>query len=225
MYKATTTSRIARFEEGQHLLALAHLHNATTTRGYSRKASQLKDVIILQLTQQNDYSLHHWYALGLQEYYSVTKGTPTPKECSYFIKTTKHIHTLQVTEGKWAGAFQEDPLTTTGSDTYKLHDPTITSAYVEGLGAVLSLLKKCNQTKEVIATQKIIHNMIDLAMLHISKQQITLWSVIFRGFSLNSLGSIYRNDSSYSIQIDTQQHALSAYIIHRKVSVLLDGNN
>ncbi len=225
MYKATATPRIARFEEGQLLLALTHLHKATSTKSYLKKASQLKDVIVSKLIKQKDYSLHHWYTLGLNEYYSLRDGTPTQKECSYFIKTTEHIHTLQVTEGEWIGAFQEDQLTATGSDLYKLHDPTITSAYVEGLGALSSLLAKCPTSKEVTASQIKITTMIDLAMLHITKQQITLWDIMFRGFSFNSLGGIYRNDSSYSIQIDTPQHALSAYMIHSKVGALLDGDN
>ncbi len=215
LYPSSTPERIKRFEEGQLLLALVHLHQATNSQGYLDKAKLLKNVIFINLKKAGDISLHHWYTIGLRDYYKATKLPPTQNECLYFIESAKYISDLQEKSGVWVGSFKEDPRIATGGDTYKQHDPTITSAYVEGLGALYELISLCTQTQKTSAIIQLIKSTVEQSMLHITKQQITLNHIMFKGFSVNSLGGIYRNDSSYSIQIDTPQHALSAYMVYK----------
>jgi hypothetical protein len=218
LYPTTTTKRIRRFEEGQLLLALVHFQQATNTTYYFTKSTQLKNVLSKKIINSGDVSLHHWYVLALRDYYKVSKVGPTKAECDYFIKSTTHLNSLQEKHGALAGSFKEDPLLATGGDTYKQHDPTITSAYVEGVGALYEIMSYCPQSQEIVATRILSKKIINLAMRHITAQQVTLHDVLFKGFSFLSLGGIYRNDSSYSIQIDTPQHALSAYMVANKIN-------
>lgn len=210
-----STEKGERYESGQTLMAWVSLYNVTQNEEYLQKAKQLQDGILKKELGKNTYLLHHWFWLGMRDYYRTTGGSPSDQELEYIYKVGRHIVDLQTKEaGILFGTFNRvDPSLSPYDDQYDQNDPTSISVRVEGMGALLDLLtfaasKNSSEANEIAEE---LQDAIKRSIIAIDQNQILLKNILVDGYSLKSYGGLHRNDRSSSIQIDYLQHPLTAY--------------
>lgn len=206
-----------RYEDGQVLLAWSMLYEATRDDHYLQFATTLKQRIFKDLVSQNDYILHHWFWIGLEKYYTVTKTAPNANELQYLNIVTDRLLSTQVTDpvNLKYGIFISKEEETLDDGNVSLN-PSSLAVHIEAAGALLAILthaSACESSTRCIQLK----SAIKISTQSLRNMQIN-WLDVIKKYSLESFGGFPFIEQGGRIQIDTVAHALSALLAAKEAS-------
>lgn len=215
MYPKNTDTTSIRYQNGQALLAWSSLYEVTHDETYKEKAKLLKQTILQKLQQDNDIMLHHWFLIGLREYYQATKETMPKEEKEYLQHAAQHMISLQIRDKKnpLYGTFRQEDTEEPTDSNEQTKDPLDASAFavrIEALGVILTLLSLDNDTCSPSDVCAQLRSAIHIATPAFNKSQINIVDIL-GGLNVKSFGGFPARQKDFLIQIDYLQHALSAY--------------
>lgn len=209
------SARGKRYEDGQVLLAWSLLYEATREDRYLRLASILKQRMFKELISQNDYDLHHWFWIGLEEYYMVTKTVPNINELQYLNKATDHLLSMQVTDPHDInyGIFINNEEETLDDGTIS-RNPSSLAVHIEAAGALRAIFANTSSCKKSARCSQL-ESAIKIGTHVLRGMQIDGFDVL-KKYSLRSFGGFPFMEQGGRIQIDTIAHALSALTVAKE---------
>ncbi len=206
-----------RYEDGQVLLAWSMLYEATRDDHYLQLATTLKQRIFKDLISQNDHTLHHWFWISLEKYYTVTKTTPSAKELQYLNAVTDRLLSTQIIDpvNSNYGIFINKEEETLDDGSIPL-SPSSLAVHIEAAGALRTILTHASACES--STQCVrLHSAIKIGTQKLRSMQIDGFDVI-KKYSLESFGGFPFIEQGGRIQIDTVAHALSALLAAKEAS-------
>lgn len=214
-HQDTLSARGKRYEDGQVLLAWSMLYEVTHEDHYLQLATTLKQRMFKELISQNDYNLHHWFWIGLERYYKVTKTVPNTTELQYLNKVTDQLLLMQVTDPHDVnyGIFINKEEETLDDGNVSLN-PSSLAVHIEAAGALRAILANTSSCKKSTRCAQLA-SAITVGTRKLRSMQVDGFDVL-KKYSLKSFGGFPFMEQGGRIQIDTIAHALSALTVSKK---------